>query len=420
MTSTLSTEAGTAILTQVVLGGLVDPFPLYGELRELDEGVHWCAELQGWVATRAADIRAIGEDPATYSNEMGASSGATAHDPADPVQRRYGEVANNFLIYLDPPRHTQVRAVFRHAFTPRALTVYQETMERIADDLLAEYSSGDEVDFMDKLAAKIPIEVIATILGLPRSDFALFAEWTDAVALAIDPGVQGDPRVGAIYKTVEFLDYLEEVAADRRKEPQDDLISLIVNTPVEGDEPLETGVAVAQAMLLLAAGNDTTTNLLGNAITILLDRPELQQRLVADPSLIPQAVEEVLRFDPPFHFDYRKATRDHMLGGREIKAGTPIFLLLAAANRDPRVFPDPGTFDLDRENKRHLSFSHGIHRCVGAPLARMEGVVGLAKILGRFPHLTHGSTPPEPKVTNFVTRGWDKRPVTLLDSRDPS
>lgn len=418
MTSTMSTETGTAILTQVVLGGLTDPFPLYDELRELDEGVHWCAELQGWVATRAADIRMVGEDPATYSNEMGTSSGATAHDPSDPVQARYGEVANNFLIYLDPPQHTQIRKVFRHAFTPRALARYQETMERIADDLLAEYSSGDEVDFMDTLAAKIPIEVIATILGLPRSDFALFAKWTDAVALSIDPGVQGEARVGAIYETVEFLDYLEDVAADRRKSPQDDLISLIVNTPIIDDEPLETAVAVAQVMLLLAAGNDTTTNLLGNAVTILLDRPELQARLVADPSLIPQAVEEVLRFDPPFHFDYRKATTDHVLGGREIRAETPIFLLLAAANRDPRVFPDPTTFDVDRENKRHLAFSHGIHRCVGAPLARMEGVVGLTKILGRFPYLTHGSTPPQPKVTNFVTRGWDKRPVTLLDSRN--
>jgi hypothetical protein len=415
MTSTVNVERGTSILSQIVVGGLQDPFPLYEELRELDDGVHWCAELQGWVATRAADIRHMGEDPETYSNDMGAASGATAHDPSDPVQRRYGEVSDHFLIFLDPPRHTQIRRVFRHAFTPKALAEYRQTMERIADDLLAEYSAGDEVDFMDRLAAKIPVEVIATILGVPRSDFALFVEWTDALAFSIDPAVQGVARVRAIHKTVELLDYMAEIADARRRSPQDDLISLIVHTPVEGDEPLEPVVAVSQAVLLLGAGNDTTTNLLGNSISILLDRPDLQQRLVADPSLMPQAIEEVLRYDPPFHFDFRKVTKDHVLGGREIKAGTPIFHLLAAANRDPRFFPDPLRFDVDRENKRHLAFSHGIHRCVGAPLARMEGAVGLTKILERFPNITHGSTQPQRKVTNIVARGWETRPVTLLD-----
>lgn len=415
MTSTVNIEAGTAILTQIVLGGLQDPFPLYDELRELDEGVHWSAELRGWVATRAADVRMMGEDPATYSNEMGASSGATAHDPSDPVQRRYGEVSDHFLLFLDPPRHTQIRRVFRQAFTPKAVAKYRLTVERIADELLAEYSSGDEVDFMENLAAKIPIEVIATILGLPASDFLMFAEWTDALMLATDPAVQGEPRVRAIHKSVELIDYMAEIAEARLKAPQDDLISLIMTTPVEDDEPLEPLVALSQAVMLLVAGNDTTTNLLGNTISILVDRPELQQRLVADSSLVPQAIEEVLRYDPPFHFDFRKVTRDHVLHGREIKANTPIYHLLAAANRDPRLFPDPLTFDLDRENKRHLAFSHGIHRCVGAPLARMEGAVGLIKILERFPNITHGSAPPERKVTNVVARGWDKRPVTLLD-----
>lgn len=418
MTSTMNVETGTAILTQIVLGGLQDPFPLYEELRELDEGLHWSAELRGWVATRHADVRMMGEDPETYSNEMGASSGATVFDPSDPVQARYGEIAEHFLLFLDPPRHTQIRRVFRHAFTPKAVAKYTLTAERIADDLLDRYSSGDEVDFMDEIAAKIPIEVIATILGLPTSDFAMFAEWTDALMLATDPSVQGEPRVRAIHKSVELIDYMHEIAALRLKDPQDDLISLIMTTPVTDDEePLEPLVAVAQAVMLLVAGNDTTTNLLGNAISVLIDRPELQQRLVADPALVPSMIEEVLRYDPPFHFDFRKVTKDHVLHGREIKADTPIFHLLAAANRDPRFFSDPLTFDVDRENKRHVAFSHGIHRCVGAPLARMEGAVGLIKILERFPDITHGSTPAERKVTNVVARGWDKRPVTLLDGR---
>jgi hypothetical protein len=173
-------------------------------------------------------------------------------------------------------------------------------------------------------------------------------------------------------------------------------------------------VALSQAVILLVAGNDTTTNLLGNGMTILLEHPDVKNRLVADPSQIPAAVEEMLRYDPPFHFDFRKAALDHVLGGRDVKAGTPIFHCLAAANRDPRLFPHPLRFDIDRENKRHLAFSHGIHRCVGAPLARMEAIVGFSKILERFPNITHGSRPAERKVANIVARGWEKRPVTLM------
>ncbi len=416
MTSTLHVETGTAILTQIVLGGLQDPFPLYEELRELGDGFHWCAELRGWVATRYADIRKMDEDPELYSNEMGRMTGATARDDSDPVQRRFGEMTDSWILFLDPPRHTEIRRVFRHAFTPKAVAKYRATTERIADDLLAEYRSGDEVDFMEKLAAKIPIEVIATILGVPASDFEMFREWTDALVLATDPSVQGPARTEAISQSMQLSDYLTEIGLERLRNPQDDLISLIMTTDVSDGQPLDPAVAIAQAVLLLGAGNDTTRNLLGNAISILVDRPELQQRLVANPGLMPEFVEEVLRFDPSFHFDFKRVTRDHELLGREIKANTPVFHLTAAANRDPRFFddPDPSIFDIDRQNKRHLAFSHGIHRCVGAPLARMEAQVGLTTLLERFPNITHGSTPPVRKVANIVARGWETRPVTLL------
>jgi hypothetical protein len=160
----------------------------------------------------------------------------------------------------------------------------------------------------------------------------------------------------AMGKAAELVDYMAEAAAERRAHPEDDLISVIVNTEVEEGRTLDPVVAVSRAVLLLAAGNDTTTNLLGNGASILLDRPDVKIRLVDDPTLIPAAVEEMLRYDPPFHFDYRKAVRDHTLGGREVKAGTPIYHCLAAANRDPRSFPSPLTFDIERKNKRHLAF----------------------------------------------------------------
>lgn len=406
-------SAGTQLLTQIVMGGVQDPFPLYDELRELDEGVHWCRELNAWFATRAADVRMMGSRPEAYSNDMAATSGANVHNVDDPIERRYGEIADKFLFFLDPPEHTTVRSVFRHAFTPKAIKAWRPTVERIADDLIADYESGDEVDFMGDLAAKIPIEVIATILGVPRSDFPLFAKWTDALSLSTDPAVQGEARSTAIRTAVELIDYLDAIAIDRRRNPRDDLISLIVNTEIEGGQPLDPTVALSQAVILLAAGNDTTTNLLGNGISILIDHPEVKEMLGSDFSLIPRTVEEMLRFDPPFHLDFRRATADHTLGGRDIAAETTIFHLLAAANRDPREFPDPQLFDIDRQNKRHLAFSHGIHFCVGAPLARMEAAVGFSRILSKFPGISAGSAEPRRKVTNIVARGWESRPVML-------
>ncbi|MGC0364397.1 cytochrome P450 [Rhodococcus sp. 27YEA15] len=412
MTATESL-AGSQLLTEVIVGGLQDPFPKYDELRELDEGVHWSNELNAWFVTRASDLRAMGDDPDTYSNDMAAVTGANAHNPADPVEVKYAEIADKFLFFLDPPEHTAVRSIFRHAFTPQAIKGWRPTVEQIADDLLAEYDYGDQVDFMERLAAKIPIEVIATILGVPREDFPMFATWTDALSLSTDPSVQGEARTAAIYTAVELIDYMDAIAVDRKKNPKDDLISLIVNTTAEDGSAIDHKTALSQAVILLAAGNDTTTNLLGNGISILIDRPELKTRLLEDPKLFPKTVEEILRFDPPFHLDFRKAARDHELGGREIKAQTPVFHLIAAANRDPREFPDPLVFDIDRKNKRHMSFSHGIHFCVGAPLARMEGAVGLERILKKFPGITHGSSEPTRKVTNVVARGWQHRPVTL-------
>lgn len=407
-------KSGTELLSDVVIGGVRDPFPLYNALRELDEGVHWCEELGGWFATRAADVRRMNEDLVTYSNEHGVQSGAVGFDPSDPVQARFGEVAPNYLIFIDPPLHTTVRSVFRHAFTPQAITQWRPTVEQIADDALAPYAEGDEIDLMADLARRIPIKVITSILGVPQTDYDDFVRWTDALMLCADPGVQGERRATAIHTTVELLDYLADISEHRRANPTDDLISTIVNTPTEGGDTLEPNMALAQMALLLVAGNDTTTTLIGNGMTALIDNPDAKRRVAEDSSIIPTAIEEMLRYDPPFHVDFRKSARDHILGGREIPAETPMFHLLAAANRDPREFENPEVFDLDRANKRHLAFSHGIHYCVGAPLARMEAAVAFERILGRFPNIDNGSSPALRTITHVTARGYETRPVTLL------
>lgn len=401
------------IIDAIVMGGVQDPFPLYEQLRELGNGLHRSSTLGGWIATRAADLRASASDHETYSNDMAAATGAGAHDPDDPRQRRFAEIQSKFLFFLDPPEHTAVRSVFRSAFTPQAVAAWRPAVEAITDELLADFTPGDEVDFMERLAATVPVSVIATILGIPKEDHPLFRSWSDALTLATDPAVQGEARNRAIESSMELFDYLAEVAEDRRANPRDDLASTVVNTPTRDGEPLDRTMALAQTAVLLGAGNETTTNLLGNGITILLDRPELLRRLIEDPGAIPAAVEEFLRFDPPFHLDFRKASRDTELAGTEIAGGTPVYHLIAAANRDPRAFDDPSTVDIDRADNRHLAFSHGIHFCVGAPLARLEGRVVLEKLLQRFPGIAPGSEAPVRRVTNIVARGWEKRPVRL-------
>lgn len=413
MVSVAPTEAGD-ILNALVLGGVQDPFPLYEQLRELGNGVHWSEALGGWFATRADDIREMASDHETYSNDMFHATGAGAHDATDPRQRHFAEIQSKFLFFLDPPRHTSIRSVFRSAFTPAAIAAWRPTVEAITDELLSEFRPGDEVDFMEKLATTVPVAVIATILGVPKADHGKFRRWSDALTLATDPAVQGPARTAAIETSMELIDYMSAIADDRRAHPRDDLISTVVNTPTRDGAPLDPTEALAQAVVLLGAGNETTTNLLGNGVTILLDRPAVMKRLIDSPRDIPMAVEEMLRFDPPFHLDFRKASRNTSLGGVQIAAETPVYHVLAAANRDPRVFDDPLTFDIDRKGgNRHLAFSHGIHFCVGAPLARLEGEVVFTRLLQRFPSIAAGREPAVRRVANIVSRGWETRPVRL-------
>jgi cytochrome P450 len=405
--------ASSDILNAIIAGGVQDPFPLYEELRELGNGVHWSDLLNGWFLTRADDSRAMLSDAENYSNEMHEVTGAGSHNPDDPRQRRFAEIQSNFLFFVDPPRHPVVRSVFRSAFTPRAISSWRPTVERMTDRLLAQFEAGDEVEFMEQIACVVPVEAIATVLGVPEEDHERFRAWSEALTRANNPAVQGAERDSAITTSMELVDYMAAIADERRAHPQDDLISTVVNTPTRDGSPLDPTEALAQLVVLLAAGNETTSNLLGNGITILLDRPQVKRRLVEDPSLMSSAVEEMLRYDPPFHLDFRKAIKDSSISGTAIKAGTPVYSLLPAANRDPRAFDNPLEFDVERQNNKHLAFSHGIHFCVGAPLARLEGEVFFTKLLQRFPNISRGIDEPVRRTVNILSRGWETRPVRL-------
>ncbi|MCV7229200.1 cytochrome P450 [Mycolicibacterium komossense] len=401
------------IVRDLVLGGVADPFPLYEQLREMGSGVHWSDVLGGWIVCRYDDVRSMVSRHDAFSNATFFDGAPGLHDPQDPEHRRFISMSSPQLIFQDPPVHTRIRSIFRSAFTKQSINKWRSAMEDAADEVLDRFRPGQEVDVMPHLAADIPVAVIASILGVPKDKWVQLREWSEAFGRTFDPGVHGQLRDQSIRRSLEMMDYLGDLVTQRRADPQDDLITLIATTKTDVGETLTHTEAVSQVTLLLAAGNDTTTSLIGSAVTILIDEPEVKHQLQEDPSLIPVAIEEMLRFDPPFHLNFRKAVHDTEYGGQQIKSGQMCFQVIAAANRDPRVFANPGVFNVTRDTSRHLAFSHGIHFCVGAPLARMEGAVVLRKILERFPDFTAGSEPPVRRTNNVLARGWHSRPVKL-------
>lgn len=413
MDDTIGTAAPPAAIEALLTGGVEDPNPLYEVLRETDGGVHFSELLGGWLVTRYADVRRIAQDHATFSSDIFFMSPPGLHDPDDALHRRFIDINSRELMFSDPPRHTRLRSIFRHAFTPGAVTLWRPLVEDVVDRTLDRFRAGEEIELMTELAAQVPVAVIASMLGVDEAHHGDFRRWSYAFASTFDPLVQGEHRDRCIRESMELLDHLAVVLADRREHPADDVVSLLASTPTDDGDRLEDADLLAQLGLLLVAGNETTTNLVGNGVTLLLDHPQARQALIRDPDLLPAALEEVLRFDPPLHLTARRTTAAVTIGGREIPENALVVAVMAAANRDPRVFERPDEFDIGRAPTRHLSFFHGIHFCVGAHLARTEGDVVFRRLLERFPGFSAGAAPPTRRTHNAIARGWATRPLRL-------
>jgi len=387
-----------------------DPYPYYGWLRD-NEPVHYEPDLDLWLVTRYDDVAAVVHDPTTFSSERGmgrffreglrrgGSEGATLADAL---------VGIRVLIATDPPDHTRLRRIVNRAFTPKAITALEPHIRGLAAhyvDELLDASERGEADLVTHLAIPLPVIVIAELLGIPPERRHDFRRWSNDMVGGL--GGQGD-LLAAQTSAFELYQYFDEVVTERRDHPREDLVSRIVER--EGTEGLSTLDVVSFCVLLLLAGNETTTNLLGNLTAALFEHPDIAEQLWANPALVPAAVEEALRYDAPVQGLFRATTDDATIGGHRLATGQTLMALFASANRDPAHFTDPDRFDLARDGADHLAFGHGIHYCLGASLARLEASAAYDALINRTSRLAPAG--PAQRVDSLALRGFTTLPVT--------
>lgn len=386
---------------------LADPYPVYRRLREAGPVVH-APQVDAWVATGYDAVAAALRHPDLSSDRYPRVRRRLApkgldHLAADRVRS---------LINQDAPDHTRLRALVSKAFTPKTVAALEGRVQGIVDELLDAAPAGG-MDAVESLAYPLPVVVIAEVLGVPAADRDRFKHWSDEVSVVFagDLGLLSEASVRrAAAAREELVEYLAAAVAERRRSPRGDLLTALIAAE-EGGGRLSEDELYSTAVLLMIAGNETTTNLIGNGLNALLRHPEQRDRVWADPASIPRAVEEMLRFDSPVQLTTRLAKRDADLGGVTVPAGDWVYLVLGAANRDPAQFPDPDRFDVGRGDTRHLSFGAGAHFCLGAPLARLEALVAFRSLRARYPDLRLDAPAAEYR-DNFNLRGLKALPVS--------
>ncbi|MBI5949015.1 MAG: cytochrome P450 [Chloroflexi bacterium] len=376
---------------------LEDPYPFYKMGQAI--GPIWVEQPGIWLAFGYDEITAILKDHATWSSGGGAMD-AIPEDAPPPG-----------MLFSDPPRHTRLRSLVSQAFTPRMIEQLEPRIAAIADELVSAMAQKSACDLVEELAYPLPVIVIAEILGVPAEDRAMFKKWSDEVVSTLGGGFDGQAGQVPDATFEAMREYFTRMADARRAEPRADLISGLVRAEIDGAR-LSFDELLQMLVLLLVAGNETTTNLIGNAVLALMEHPDQLHRIYNDPSLLPSAIEEVLRFSSPVQATARVAMRDTEVSGRTVRAGQQAVTWLAAANRDARAFPDPDTFDVGRAPNRHLAFGLGIHFCLGAPLARMEARIALGAFLAHIQRFRRADDGPLPRVPTFIMRGVRSLPIT--------
>lgn len=374
----------------------LDPFPQYERMRE-SAPVFFDEQTGSWHVFRYDDVQRVLSEHASFSSRMGGDEPSEA-----------GQLFASSLITTDPPRHRQLRSLVTQAFTPKAVDALAPRISGLTDELLEGIASRGSADLIEALAYPLPVIVISELMGIPAEDRDRFKQWSDViVSQTRTSAVTEDHQAANQEMTGYFLDLIEQ----RRNRPGDDLISNLLAAEIDGQK-LNVAELLGFCALLLVAGNETTTNLIGNAVLCFTEVPGTIERIVKEPPLLPRAIEEVLRFRSPVQSMYRVTVADTALGDVRIPAGAPVVAWIGSANRDERQFERPAQFDVDRGQIRHLAFGHGIHFCLGAPLARLEARIALEATLSRLPGLTLGRGPQLERMDSTIVYGLKALPVT--------
>ena len=386
-----------------------NPYPLYRRMREEDP-VHWSELMDAWILTRYEDAVFL------LTNHRFSADRRQARNRfaqmAQQQEQEFGPLGRTqTMLSSDPPLHTRLRRLVSKAFTPRAVENLRPRIQEIVDGLLEPCQGSGHIEIIHDLAYPLPVIVIAEMLGVPPQHRAEFKRWSDdLVATLGGPFTPPDVLARARQSVHELSEYLRRVIAERRSKPKEDLISGLIAAEEQG-QVLSEDEILSTAMLLLVAGNETTTNLIGTSMLALLRNPEQLRRLQHDASLMQPAVEELLRYAGPVHATARVAKGDLEIAGRDIKEGQVVMAILAAANRDQAQFPDPDVLNITRSPNEHLAFGDGIHFCIGAPLARAEAQIAIGSLLQRLPNPRLQVQEPEWGGT-FIIRGLKSLPVS--------
>ncbi|WP_369037686.1 cytochrome P450 [Streptomyces adonidis] len=389
---------------------VADPYPAYAELRARGRVVYYEPTNQ-WLVPHHADVSTLLRDRRlgrTYQHrftheDFGRTAPPPEHEP-------FHTLNDHGMLDLEPPDHTRIRRLVSKAFTPRTVEGLKPYVERLAGELVADLVKAGGGDLLTDVAEPLPVAVIAEMLGIPEADRAPLRPWSADICGMYELNPSQDTAARAVQASVEFTEYLRELIATRRKEPGDDLISGLIAAYDEGDRLTEQEM-ISTCVLLLNAGHEATVNATVNGWWALFRNPAQLAALRADHSLIPSAVEELMRYDTPLQLFERWVLDEIEIDGTVIPRGSEVALLFGAANHDPEVFADPGVLDLTRTENPHISFSAGIHYCIGAPLARIELAASMGALLRGAPTLRLGEEPV--RKPNFVIRGLEGLSVEI-------
>jgi cytochrome P450 len=389
---------------------LSDPFRLYARLRDEDPA-HWSPRLRAWVLTRYDDVKRVCLDTAGMSSDRLRPFFATLPPPE---AQRLAELAHYltlWMVFRDPPDHTRLRRLAAKVFHVRSMHALRPNIESLTQWLLDSIGERREFDFIAEFAGPLPALVIMDMLGVPRDELGRLKRLSDEMALFIGSSRDVPEKYGrAAAATREMADIFRELVSARRAAPQRDLLTELVALD-EGGERLSEDELIATCMLLLFAGHETTTHHLANGLRALLAFPGELEKLRADPSLAPAAVEELLRYDGPIGAQVRIVQEPNTLHGKALRRGERVFLLMNAANRDPRAYPEPDRLHLRRNGAPHLTFGFGAHICLGFPLARLEGQIVLPSVLARWRRLQIAAEPQW--MDSMVLRGMKAMPLRV-------